>query len=132
MPGGRLTVILFASNALAQNAVVPTQEWTGSVEDEALAKDAPACVASAKALEKLWKAWKIADKVPEVDFTEEIVILTTTRGSKLRLAGTLGKRGNLEVGGWTTLDLAPGFRYVIATVSKEGVKTVNGKELPKE
>jgi hypothetical protein len=28
--------------------------------------------------------------------------------------------------------LRPGFRYVIATVPKEGVKTVNGKELPKE
>ena len=132
MPGGRLTVILFASNALAQNAVVPTQEWTGSVEDEALEKDAPACVASAKALEKLWKAWKIADKVPEVDFTKQLVILTTTRGSKLRLAAALDAKGNLMVGGLGTLDLAPGFRYVIATVSKEGVKKVNGKELPKE
>ena len=31
--------------------------------------------------------------------------------------------------GAATSDLAPGFRYVIATVSREGVKTVNGKEL---
>jgi hypothetical protein len=31
-----------------------------------------------------------------------------------------------------TRDLRPGFRYVIATVSREGVKTVNGKQLPKE
>ena len=126
-------VVLFTSDALAQkNAVKPSKEWTGSVEDESLAKDAPACITSAKGLERLWKAWKIADKVPEVDFTKEIVVVTTTRGSKLRLAAALDEKGNLMVGGLGTRDLAPGFRYVIATVSKEGVKTVNGKELPKE
>lgn len=126
-------VALFTADALAQKtAVKPSKEWTGSVEDEALAKDAPACITSAKGLENLWKAWKIADKVPEVDFTKEIVVVTTTRGSKLRLAAALDEKGNLTVGGLGTRDLAPGFRYVIATVSKEGVKTVNGKELPKE
>jgi hypothetical protein len=31
-----------------------------------------------------------------------------------------------------TADFGPGFRYVIATVSREGVKKVNGKDLPKE
>ena len=126
-------VVLFTADALAQKtAVKPSKEWAGSVEDETLAKDASACITSAKGLEKLWKAWKIADKVPEVDFAKEVVILTTTRGSKLRLAAALDEKGNLMVGGLGTQDLAPGFRYVIATVSKEGVKTVNGKELPKE
>jgi len=121
-------VVLFTSDALAQKtAVKPSKEWTGSVDDEALEKDAPACVTSAKGLEKLWKAWKIADKVPEVDFTKEIVVVTTTRGSKLRLAAALDEKGNLMVGGLGTRDLAPGFRYVIATVSKEGVKTDQGR-----
>ena len=126
-------VVLFTSDALAQkNAVKPIKEWTGSVEDEKLAKGAPECITSAKGLEKLWKAWKLPDKAPEVNFTKEIVILTTTEGSKLKLFATLDEKGNLRVGGLGTRDLRPGFRYVIATVSKEGVKTVNGKELPKE
>lgn len=126
-------VVLFTSDALAQkNAVKPIKEWTGSVADENLAKDAPACITSAKGLENLWKAWQLADKAPEVDFTKEIVVLTTTRGSKLRLMATLDEKGNLMVGGLGTRDLQPGFRYVLATVSKEGVKTVNGKEMPKE
>jgi hypothetical protein len=126
-------VVLSSSDALAQRkAVKLSKEWTGSVADESLAKDAPACITSAKGLEKLWMAWKITDKVPEVDFTKEIVILGTTRGSKLKLGAALDEKGNLMVGGLGTQDLAPGFRYVIATVSKEGVKTVGGKELPKE
>ena len=126
-------VVLFSSDALAQRkAVKPNKEWTGSVEDEKLAKGAPECITSAKGLQKLWKAWKLPDKAPEVNFTKEIVILTTTEGSKLKLFAALDEKGNLRVGGLGTRDLRPGFRYVIATVSKEGVKTVNGKELPKE
>ena len=126
-------VVLFTSDALAQkNAVKPIKEWTGSVEDEKLAKGAPECITSAKGLEKLWKAWKLPDKAPEVNFTKEIVVLATTEGSKLKLFAALDEKGNLRVGGLGTRDLRPGFRYVIATVSKEGVKTVNGKELPKE
>jgi len=126
-------VVLFTSDALAQkNAVKPIKEWTGSVEDEKLAKGAPESITSAKGLEKLWKAWKLPDKAPEVNFTKEIVVVTTTEGSKLKLFAALDEKGNLRVGGLGTRDLRPGFRYVIATVSKEGVKTVNGKELPKE
>jgi hypothetical protein len=44
----------------------------------------------------------------------------------------LDDQGNLQVLGNATTDSAPGFRYVIATVPREGVKTVDGKELPKE
>ena len=126
-------VVLFTSDALAQkNAVKPIKEWTGSVEDEKLAKGAPESITSAKGLEKLWKAWKLPDKAPEVNFTKEIVVVTTTECSKLRLFAALDEKGNLRVGGLGTRDLRPGFRYVIATVSKEGVIPVNGKELPKE
>jgi hypothetical protein len=108
------------------------KEWQGSVADDALAKDAPAAITSAKGLEKLWKAWKIEGKVPEVDFDKQVVIVATTSGSKLKVSATLGDKGDLKVLGAGTRDLVPGFRYVLATVSRDGVKTVNGKELPKE
>jgi hypothetical protein len=95
-------------------------------------KTAPQCITTKAGLENLWKAWKISDKMPEVDFTKEIVVIGITTGSKLKLAANINDKGNLDVLGLGTRDLVPGFRYVIATVSKEGVKTVNGKELPKE
>jgi hypothetical protein len=50
----------------------------------------------------------------------------------LRLAATQDDTGNLKVLGLATLDLHPGFRYVIAILSRTGVKTVNGKELPNQ
>jgi hypothetical protein len=107
-------------------------QWKGSVADEALQKMAPECITTEKALEKLWKTWKIEGKMPKIDFTKEIVVIATTSGSRLNLSARLHEDGNLEVVGFGTRDLVPGFRYIIGTVSAEGVKTVNKKELPKE
>ena len=129
-------VALLAPQARAEKkpaekkAVELIKQWKGSVADADLAKDAPAYVADAMSLEKLWKKWGVEGKVLEVDFKKEIVIVSTTVGSRLSLSANLGDKGNLEVLGVATRDLVPGFRYVIATVSRKGVKTVNGKELP--
>lgn len=110
-------------------AIKPLKQWSGSVDDLSLMNAAPEVVLSAPELEKLWQAWKVSGPVPKVDFDKKLVLVLTTRGSILRFAATLDDKGNLQVGGLATRDLRPGFRYVIAVVSREGVKTVNGKEL---
>jgi hypothetical protein len=126
-------VAVLVSDARAEKKAVKLEkEWNGSVEDESRAKDWPAVIGDAKALEKFWKAWQIQGKVPDVDFKKQLVILTTTSGSRLRLSASLDDKGNLAVLGMATMDLRPGFRYVIATVSRESIRTVNGKKLPKE
>ena len=110
-----------------------TNTWMGSIDDEKLAKEMPAngVITNAKDFEKLVKAWKVAEKVPEVNFDKEIVLVAKTEGSKLTLNAALDQKGDLKALGLATRDLRPGFRYVIISVPKEGVKTVNGKELPK-
>jgi hypothetical protein len=128
-----LVVFLIGPVAADKKPVMLVKEWPGSVEDEGLMQGAPTVVTSAARLEKLYKDWKLADKPPQVDFKKELVIIAVTRGSKLRLSAVLDDTsGNLLILGLATRDLRPGFRYVIATVSREGVKTVDGKELPKE
>ena len=109
-----------------------TREWKGSVGDENLLKGTPACITSAKALKKLWEDWKVEGQVPEVDFATEFVVVGTGQGSLVSLSARLDDEGDLRLQGTSTADFVPGFRYVIATVSREGVKTVNKKELPKE
>ena len=47
----------------------------------------------------------------------------------MRLAPALDEKGDLKVLGAATMDLRPGFRYVIAVVRREGVRTVNGRKL---
>jgi hypothetical protein len=131
--GALALTALAVSEAQGQSQPVKlNKEWKGEVADEGQLKTAPEVITSAKGLEKIWKDWKIEGKMPEVDFAKEIVIIGTTSGSRLNLSARLDQKGDLQVLGIATRDLRPGFRYVIATVSREGVKTVNKKELPKE
>jgi hypothetical protein len=128
--------VMFLAAGIAVAAPTPlkaTNTWMGSIEDEKLAKEMPenGVITNAKDFEKLVKAWKVADKVPEVNFDKEIVIVAKTEGSKLTLNASLDEKGDVKALGLGTRDLRPGFRYVIISVPKEGVKTVNGKELPK-
>jgi len=113
--------------------VKPTNTWMGSIDDEKLAKAMPdnGVITNAKDFETLVKAWKVADKVPEVNFDKEIVLVAKTEGSVVRLNPALDEKGDLKALGFASRDLRPGFRYVIISVPKDGVKTINGKELPK-
>ena len=126
-----LTAVSVPEAAAQKKKVEVTKKWSGSVEDEKLMK--PDCITSAKGLEAVWKAWKIDGDVPKVDFAKDIVVAVYSPGSKLNIAGAnLDDKGNLEVLGFGTRDLRPGFRYVLGVVSRDGVKTVNKKVLPKE
>jgi hypothetical protein len=130
-----LTSFVFAvapPHAVAElKKVEITKKWSGSVEDEKAIK--PECITSTKGLEAVWKAWKIDGDVPKIDFTKDIVVAVYSPGSKLNMAGAnLDDTGDLAVLGFGTRDIRPGFRYVLGVVSKEGVKTVNRKALPKE
>ena len=110
--------------------VTPVKEWTGSIDDPTIVSAAPEIILSAKEFEALWLAWKLPSPVPEVDFSSYLVAVQTTQGSRLRLSAMLEDNGNLTVLGMATRDLRPGFRYVLAVLSRTGVMTVNGKELP--
>ena len=131
-----LAAVMFLAAGVAVAAPTPlkaTNTWMGSVDDEKLAKEMPenGVITNAKDFEKLVKAWKVAEKAPEVNFDKEIVLVARTVGSKLTLKASLDKKGDLKALGLATRDLRKGFRYVIISVPKAGVKTVNGKELPK-
>lgn len=104
------------------------QQWSGS-RDDLEQIDAPTVITDQEQWKKLFESWKFADKLPVVDFKQEIAITATTRGSRLRLSATLDDRGNLRVLGLATRDLRPGFRFVVATLDRQGIKSVEGKKL---
>ena len=108
-----------------------TQLSRGSVEDEGLAKEAPrsGVISDRKRFAGLWQSWKAGGKVPAVDFRKEIILVVTTRGGRLLpLNATLSEEGDLKFFAGATRDLRPGFRYIIASVPRAGVKTINGKK----
>jgi hypothetical protein len=126
-------VLFLAAGAVAAKAPLEaTNTWMGSI-DETLAREMPenGVITNARDFEKLVKAWKVAKKVPAVNFDKEIVLVGKTEGGKLTLVASLDQKGNVQALGMATRDLRPGFRYAIISVPKKGVKTVNGKDLPK-
>jgi hypothetical protein len=127
-------VMLVVASAVAAPAgkkeVKPSKQWAGSVDDAEKLKDVPGAITDAKTLDKLWQSWKLPGKAPEVDFTKDMVVTSTTVGSRLiNVTAYLDDKGDMQVFGIATMDLVPGFRYVVLVVSREGVKSVNGKKL---
>lgn len=124
-------MLALATNAIAEERkpLETLKEWRGDNPNEALSKEAPKYIVNSKDLEKLWKTWDIKEKLPEIDFSKELLLIETTRGSRLNLKATLDEKGNIQALGLATRDLRPGFRYVMITVSKTGVKSINGKAI---
>jgi hypothetical protein len=109
--------------------IMPLSSFKGSVADETKMTVVASPIIDTATLHTLWTSWGIADAEPVVDFTKQLVVFSTTRGnflySNLGLDG-----GNLRVGGTATLDVLPGFRYVIDVIDRGTILSVNGTALP--
>lgn len=107
------------------------REWSGSVADDSLrpGEGGWLLIRTAEELAGIWRAWGRREEPPEVDFTTELVVAQTAKGSVLRSSYRLREDGDLEVLGIATPDYLPGFRYLIATLSRQGVTSVNGRTL---
>ncbi len=114
--------------------VVPAQEWGAVVKDEKLAKEAPRSpvLTDPKTFEKVWKAWRPTERLPDVNFKTKFVYLSLSLGgpNRPRVGAALDDEGNLTVNAESTLIGGPGFGYSLAVFERKGVKKVNGKALP--
>jgi len=110
----------------------PTVSLNGDIRDEALLREVPAngVIVSQKQYDALVKVWGIKD-APKVDFTREVLVVGTWRGSTFDLTPTV-TNGDLTMSARGTKDVPPGFRWRVVSVRREGIKTVQGKELPRE
>ena len=110
----------------------PAVTLSGDIRDESLAREVPTSglITSQKQYDALVKAWGIKDP-PKVDFTKTMLVVGTWRGSTFDLAPTV-TNGDLTFNARGTKDLSPGFRWRVVSVNRDGIKTVQGKELPRE
>ncbi len=124
--------ILLLSTLLAATPVEPTARWNGMIADESLQKLAPAegFLLDAKSLAKVWKAWRPKEEVPTVDFMKELVVVGVVPGpNSVLMRPALDENGDLQFIFAGTKKGGPGFGYLMLKISREGVKTVNGKPL---
>jgi hypothetical protein len=124
--------VLTTAAAAEEPKATETVNISSSIEDPVLIREAPpsGVIVSQKTWEKLAATWEIKD-VPKVDFTKEILIVGTWRGTSFKFLNEV-KNGDLTIELIGDKDVRPGFRYKIISVQRDGIKSVGGKELPKE
>ncbi len=135
-----LVLILWGAEAPSQDPVVqvpPLESWDGYLEDAKLETEAPAkgYLTNRADWAKLWTAWRKDEKVPAVDFKEEIVMVATKAGySNTQLIAKL-KGHDLLTGTFSSFSQAPGqpppagFAYHIIRIPRKGIKTIGGKPI---
>jgi hypothetical protein len=124
-----------AATLAAPEKVAPNRNWVAVIRDEKLKKAAPksGLITDAKTFEKVWKAWRKDEKVPAIDFKKEFVVVTLVSSgpNRPKISASLDE-GKLTIKVVeTTQKAAVGFGYSLATFNCKGIKSINGKELPK-
>ena len=127
-------LLLTASRpALAEEPkTTPTVDISSSVADLVQLKQLPGTgvILDQKEWERLAAAWGVKD-VAKVDFTKEILLIGTWRGSSFKFLSDV-KNGDLTVELVGDKEVNPGFRYKIVSLKRDGITKFQGKDLPKE
>ncbi|MBX3440526.1 MAG: hypothetical protein KF861_23755 [Planctomycetaceae bacterium] len=123
----------FAGSAFAADpAVEAIQTWSGKIRDETLKKHAPESgfISDAKAWDRLYRAWRPDEDVPDLNFEETLVLVGTVPGPNLVLmTPTMNAEADVQfVVGGTRIG-GPGFGYKLISVARQGVKSINGNPL---
>ena len=109
------------------------QSWHGTVPNDALRRYEPAAgfVLDAGSWAELWQAWRKGADLPAVDFRKDMVLVLTAGGpNSVGCVPVADGRGNVRADGMCTLIGGPGFGYLLLRISRDGVRSVNGKPLP--
>jgi len=104
--------------------------WKGVIKEDSLRGLAPkeGYVADQQTWAKVWMAWRPGEQFPKVDFPKEIVLVATVPGPNRTMGKpTKDEKGNVEFTVASTKMAGPGFGYLMAKISTEGVKTIHGK-----
>jgi uncharacterized protein (TIGR03067 family) len=138
-----LLLLTLAPPHMRAAITTPKKSWYGQLEDLALEKEVPGngVIGNREDFAKLWKAWMGKEKVPEINFEKEFVVVRTARQFNFPVATvvlSVSKEGHAQP------MIASGsrpnqkqekkdrksFAFAIGVFQREGLKTVQGKRLP--
>src|SRR5262245_35710384 len=131
-----LPLVAHAEDKIVKAEELPLPRFFVEEGDKKLLYEAPkdGVIADPMAWAKLWKTWGGDKEAPKVDFEKELVLVAAGPGRNIIQVEDLklNDQGDLKFKWSITERAGPGITAKFLKVSREGVKTVNGKELPKE
>ncbi len=121
-----------APTRAAEPKATATVDLSSTVVDLAALKalEGTGVILSQKEWERLAAAWGIKEPA-KVDFTKEILLVGTWRGTSFKFLSDV-KDGDLTTELVGDKDIKPGFRFKVISLSRDGIKSFQGKALPKE
>jgi hypothetical protein len=131
-----LFTALAAGGALAQGQTFKPSKTliTGVVDGDGVEKLRPpnGFITKQEDFDKLWKAWLLEGKAPEVDFKTDVVVLATSREGPIKEAVLIDakKTGDTKI----RVELerkadGGGLHVLIAVFPRAGIKTIEGKAI---
>ena len=120
-----LIVVLMLQPAAPRTVL---ERWAGRVDAVTLAASpATPYVRTADDLAQLWKAWRLKAELPEIDFSQRLVLTYTGRSSVLQLrAVAVDAAGDLKPVLVATPDMTADYAFIIAVIDRAGVKSIQG------
>lgn len=136
-PLGRslLGILLFSVvMGLADDAGKPEPQAVREFRGETLAEiSGPVpdqVILNAQDYESCWKRLGLEQAPGLVDFSREVVVLATTRGSRIGFRLQVEGEGKLRVLAISTRDIRPGLRYLFGVFDRKDWQEINGTPLP--
>jgi hypothetical protein len=110
-----------------------TQEWTGQLADGNLQKEKPVdgFITNNDDFAKLWKAWMGKQKLPEIDFDKELVMVASSSNSRVFEILLIVGKGDANAVVGRKAEEVKGFTFLIAVFNREAIKTIDGKAIEK-
>jgi hypothetical protein len=116
--------------------VKPVQQWGGVIKDESLRKvlrdlqmwmAGTGIITKQSELNQLWPKWRRGEKVPKIDFVQNLVVVVTSDGGyRVEAVPQLDAKGDLKLYSWSEVTHGDGFGYHIAVLPRKGIKTIRG------
>lgn len=124
------TFLLLAVAQASARDVKPVQTFTGRMPLE-VPPLLISPITSQAGLAQAFKACRVQQAVPTVDFTRRLVLATVNQGTEVTFSRLSLDNGNLRTNIAVTPDM-PGWRTcAFAVVVRSGIRTVNGVTVPK-
>jgi hypothetical protein len=79
--------------------------------------------------EKIWRELGLTEEPGAVDFAKEVVVLSTTRGSRISFRLRDEGEGRLQVISISTKDIRPGLRFAFCVLSRSPWKQINDSKM---
>ena len=107
----------------------PLREFFGQSAAEVEKGPTPGVIMDGVEYEKTWRELGLIQEPGVVDFAKEVVVVSTTRGSRITFRLRAEGEGRLQVMSISTKDIRPGLRFAFCVLPRSGWNQINDSKL---